>query len=149
MMRIILYASYNLRGEVVQMPDANLATIVSVSDVLAPLALMHVWLALREAVTVRRGWVLAIPVVLASAWAALWTWQPLFVAMRSLPPPRGQAGAILDSILCLLIIFSLPPLRRLVTGLDPKPLVTFGAWRIVYGVILLILGLQGGLPASF
>lgn len=129
--------------------DANLAMIVLVSDILAPLALVHVWLALQEASVDRRAWIPAIPVAVACAWAALWTWQPLFVAMRSLPPPRGQAGAILGLILGLLIIFSLSPLRRLVAGLNPKPLVTFGAWRIVYGTILLILGLQGGLPAEF
>ena len=131
------------------MPNANLAAIVLVSDGLAPLALVHVWLGLQQASAARRAWLFAIPVGVACAWAALWTWQPLFVALRSLPPPRGQAGAILGLIIGLLIIFSLPPLRRLVAGLNPKPLVSFGAWRIVYGTILLILGLQGGLPAEF
>jgi hypothetical protein len=132
------------------MPDVKtIAAVVLVSDLLMPLLLIHMWVALRSASSGQHSWRLSIPLLAALAWGALWAWYPPMSALRLQPPPFGQAGAILTVVLASVAFFSLPPVRRSLIALNPRPLLTFGTWRIVYGAILLVLGLQGALPAAF
>lgn len=92
---------------------------------------------------------LAVPFVLALAWGAAWSFYPPLSAYRFLPPPAGQAGAILGLIVGLIFLQLFPSVRKMFRTIDMARLVDLGVWRIVYGIALMLIGLQGGLPAQF
>jgi hypothetical protein len=133
------------------MPNAEMiATVVSASDALMPITLITIWLALRGAGASSRvlqifgAFLLAVLV-----WGAIWTWVPQVAALRLLPPPSGQAGAILTALVGCLALMFIPAMRAFFRTAQLQWLVPLGIWRAVYGSVLLILGNLGGLPPAF
>lgn len=94
---------------------------------------------------------IAVAVVLLAAlvWGALWTWYPPLASTRLAAPPGGQAGAIVALIVTLLSLLIVPAVRDYFKHVDAARLVALGLWRLVYGTMLLAIGLLDGLPASF
>jgi hypothetical protein len=129
---------------------AVIAAIVVLIDLLVPVTLLTVWLALRRSRVEgpTAGW-LALPLGLALAWAAAWTCVPAMAALRLLPPPAGQAAAILGAVLGLCLMLLAAPVRQFFRSARLLPLVALGPWRIVYGLALLGIGVLGGLPPAF
>ncbi|MGL5363157.1 MAG: hypothetical protein ACRDBH_09765 [Bosea sp. (in: a-proteobacteria)] len=128
----------------------TISAIITAADILIPLTLLTVWLALRRALP--QGPHLAIfglALVLVLVWAGLWSWVPALVALRLQPPPLGQAGVILSVLLGFLALMFLPQARAFFRNADLNWLVTMGSWRPVYGGVLLAIGLLGGLPSAF
>jgi hypothetical protein len=135
----------------------NLMKLIILSvDLLTFVTLFTVWLALKRAALNGTNatlfvvpLVLAIPLVLALSWGLLWTLNPTLSAMRLLPPPFGQAGGILGLVVGLTSLLFLPAVRAYFKTADIMTLATVGPWRALYGFILLVIGLMGGLPAAF
>jgi hypothetical protein len=155
---LILWSSYKSKPkqaganqERSDMPGyAAISAIVVLTDLLVPITLLTVWLALRRSrVEGPAAGLPALPLGLAFAWGAAWTWVPTMAALRLLPPPAGQAAAILGTVagLCLLLLTA--PVRQFFRSARLLPLVALGPWRIVYGLALLSIGALGGLPAAF
>jgi hypothetical protein len=129
---------------------AALTTLVSAVDWLMPLTFATVWWALwRSRIVGPEAWVLAIPLVLALAWGLLWSFVPAFAAQRLAPPPGGQAGAILALLASLIGLLAIPQVRNFFRTARLQRLVAIGPWRIVYGGLILAIGLNGGLPSQF
>ena len=132
------------------MADLNPRTIIGICDALIVVMVMTFWIALARG---RRDGVGAFGIGLVLfatlGWGALWSWHPTFAAMRLAPPPQGQVAAILTLVLGLpsLLVFS--SVRKLFLSLDPLTITALGPWRIVFGTILLLVGLSGGLPQGF
>ncbi|MGL4975237.1 MAG: hypothetical protein ACRC56_08070 [Bosea sp. (in: a-proteobacteria)] len=128
----------------------SISAIIAAADVLIPLTLLTVWLALRRALphgAHLRIFGLALVAVLV--WAGLWSWVPALAAMRLLPPPLGLPGVIFSVLLGFLALMFLQPVRDFFRNADLVWLVTMGGWRPVYGGALLAIGLLGGLPPAF
>jgi hypothetical protein len=87
--------------------------------------------------------------VIALAWGAAWTWYPPLAGMRLLAPPGGQAGAVIALVVSLVSLLAIPAVRTLFRTADVSHLVGLGAWRLVYGAMLMVVGSLGGLPAAF
>jgi hypothetical protein len=128
----------------------SLSTLVWITDLLTPLTVFSVWLTLRRAdSTSFSPRLLAVPLLLVLLWGALWTWWPTLAAMRFAPPPFSQAGAILSVIVSLNLLRFIPRVRQMFQTINVQRLVDLGVWRVVYGSILLLIGLQNGLPPEF
>jgi hypothetical protein len=125
------------------------ALVLSV-DLVMPLTVLSIWWTLHRArcEEPKRLW-LAVPFVLALTWGAAWSFYPPLSALRFLPPPSGQAGAILGLIVGLILLQILPSVQKMFRTINMARLVDIGVWRIVYGAALLLIGLQGGLPSQF
>jgi hypothetical protein len=129
---------------------AAISGIIVTTDLLVPITLATVWLALRRSrVEGPTAGLLALPLGLVLAWGAAWTWVPALAALRLLPPPAGQAAAILGTVVGLCLLLLAAPVRQLLRSAPLLPLVALGPWRIVYGVALLGIGVLGGLPPAF
>ncbi len=76
------------------MPATDMiAMIVNASDVLIPVTLVTIWMAIRRAgATPRVQHIFAAFLLLAFISGAVWTWVPSMAALRFLPPPSGQGG---------------------------------------------------------
>jgi hypothetical protein len=119
-------------------------------DLLMPVTLVTVWWVLwKSRVDGPLGPWLAVPLVLALGWGALWSFVPAFAALRLAPPPSGQAGAILALLASLVGLLFLPTTRLFFTNARLEVLVWVGPWRMVYGALLMTIGLGGGLPGAF
>lgn len=132
------------------MADLNPQAIIDVCDALIALMVVTFWIALvRGRRDGASAFEIAVVLLAALGWGALWAWHPTFAAMRLAPPPQGQVAAILTLVLGLpsLLVFS--SVRKLFLSLDPITITALGPWRIVFGSILLLLGLAGGLPPGF
>jgi hypothetical protein len=134
------------------MPNVSLiATTVSMTDILIPLTLLSVWLALRRAA----GPTAPLPTVfipalgLALVSGLLWSFWPTLSHDRFLPPPSGQAGAIFSVIIGFAALRLLPSVRAFFREAKLEWLVTMGIWRVIFGASLLVIGLSGGLPSAF
>jgi hypothetical protein len=125
-------------------------TLVLMTDFLMPFTVFSIWRTLLRAKKAGPSpIIMAIPLLLALAWGALWSFNPTLSSWRFLPPPAGQAGAILGLIIALNLLRLLPSVRVMFGSIDMKRLVHMGAWRALYGSGLLLIGLQGGLPEAF
>ena len=133
------------------MPDLNLLhTIIDACDALIAVMAATFWLALVRGRREGAGaFAIAVVLLAALAWGALWAWHPTFAAMRLAPPPQGQVTAILTLVLGLPALLIFANVRKLILSLDPITVTALGPWRIVFGSILLLLGLLGGLPQGF
>ncbi len=125
-------------------------SIVVLTDILMPVLFLTLWLALRSArVEGPPPWMFALPLVLAMTSGLLWTYWPPLASLRLAPPPGGQASGILSLIFCLVSLLAFAPVRQYFRTARPFPLARIGIWRAIYGLILLLIGLGGGLPAGF
>jgi hypothetical protein len=79
----------------------------------------------------------------------IWTYWPKLSAHRLDPPPLGQGLAILSLIAVLLLPLAFKKFRNLLAQTNFEPLASFSYWRIIYGALLIILGLQSALPGNF
>jgi hypothetical protein len=124
--------------------------LVFITDLLMPLTVLSIWWTLfRARNNGPTALAMAVPFVLALAWGALWSFNPTLKSWRFLPPPAGQAGAILSLIVALNLLRLSPSLRAMFANIDMSRLVDMGAWRVLYGGALLLIGMQGALPAEF
>jgi hypothetical protein len=73
---------------------------------------------------------------------------PSGVAMRA-RLPLVQPAWIVSLIALALSLHALPVVRRLFTSLDLRPILALFGWRIVFGALLGLSWLTGGLPAAF
>lgn len=129
-----------------------LRTIANVTDVLMVVTILTTgWVLLWAQNSQSNVTSTAISVVLliSLVWGALWTWHLPLAQMRLDAPPRGQAGAVIVLIVSLLSLLGLSAFRRYFKHADFTRLIFLGAWRFVYGAILLVIGSYGGLPATF
>lgn len=126
------------------------ATLVATIDLLMPVTFATVWWTFwRSRIDGPSGPWLAVPLVLALGWGALWSFVPALAALRLAPPPGGQAGAILALLASLFGLLLLPATRAFFRQARLETLVWVGPWRIVYGALLMAIGLNGGLPGGF
>jgi hypothetical protein len=124
--------------------------LVLATDLLMPFTVLSIWWTVHRA---RReglsGVMIAAALALALVWGAMWSFYPPLAALRFLPPPGGQAGAILGLIVGLNLLRFFPSVRTMFRTIDIQRLVDLGIWRLIYGTALLVIGLQGGLPPEF
>ncbi|MGL5446229.1 MAG: hypothetical protein ACRDBL_02850 [Rhabdaerophilum sp.] len=131
-------------------PDPVVSILVSAIDWLMPVTFATIgWVLWRSRVAGPSAVQIAIPLVLALAWGMLWSFVPAFTVLRLKPPPGGQAGAILGLLAFLIGLLFLPIVRQFFRTAKLDRLVLIGPWRIVYGGLLLAIGLNGGLPEAF
>jgi hypothetical protein len=115
-----------------------------------PLTVLNIWWVLANARNAGPGSAaIAAPLLVALLWGCLWVWQPNLAALRLLPPPGGQAAAILSLVVGLNLLMFLPSVRQYFRSVNLRDLVPLGVWRLIYGTGLLAIGLTGGLPAAF
>lgn len=128
----------------------GISMIVLATDVLMPLTVFSIGQSILKARQTGPT-PLAIFAVLAAAlvWGTARSWLPSLSALRFLPPPRGQAGAILALIVALNVLCVFPSVRRMFLSIEHSHFIDFGLWRVIYGVGLLAIGLLGGLPSAF
>jgi hypothetical protein len=123
---------------------------VTSMDFLIFLTLLSVFMLLRRLFTgtpfLWLSWVLPS---LAALNGIVWAYWPVLRAHRLDPPPLGQGLAILSLIIVLLSPLALQRFRTTLAKTDFQPLASFSYWRIIYGVWLIILGLQSALPSGF
>jgi hypothetical protein len=128
----------------------SIQALVLATDLLMPFTVLSIWWTVHRA---RRegpsGVMIAATLVLALAWGAMWSFYPPLAALRFLPPPGGQAGAILGLIVGLNLLRLFPSVRAMFRSIETQRLVDLGIWRVIYGTALLMIGLQGGLPPEF
>jgi hypothetical protein len=124
--------------------------IVALTDILMPIVMLTIWLALcRARIEGPSQALLAVPLVVALIWGSLWAFWPPLAALRLAPPPAGQATAVLLLVGSLVGLLLLPIVRRYFRTAKPMPLIAIGVWRLIYGALLLAIGLGGGLPSGF
>jgi hypothetical protein len=128
----------------------SVQALVLATDLLMLFTVLSIWWTVRRA---RHegpsGVMIAAALALALAWGAIWSFYPALSALRFLPPPDGQAGAILCLIVGLNLLRIFPSVRTMFRSIDIQRLVDLGIWRVIYGTALLVIGLQGGLPPEF
>lgn len=125
-------------------------TLVLGIDLIMPFTILSIWWAVHRARSEGpNGYFLALPFVLALAWGAAWSFYPPLSALRFLPAPAGQGGAILGLIVAHILLLLFPSVRAMFRTIDMARLVDLGVWRIIYGIALMLIGLQGGLPSQF
>jgi hypothetical protein len=128
----------------------SIQTLVLMTDLLMPITAFSIWASLLRARNEGPpAAILATPFMIALAWGALWSFHPTLSAWRFLPPPAGQADAILSLVVALNLLRFFPSVRAMFHQIDMSRLVDMGGWRVLYGSALLLIGLQGGLPAEF
>jgi hypothetical protein len=127
-----------------------ISMIVLATDVMMPITVLSIgWTILRA-----RKMGPSVPAIFAILAAALlagaaWSWLPQLAALRFLPAPQGQGGAILGLIVALNLLRLVPSVRSMFQSIDIKRLIDLGPWRVIYGCALLVIGLLGGLPPEF
>jgi hypothetical protein len=135
------------------MPNIDLiVNTVKAIDVLAFPTIFIMWLVFKRASGAQKYLsprLLALPFVFALIYGLVWSYYPPLRELRFTPLPKGQGAAILVLILSLLSLFLIPAWRTYFKNIDTKHLVYLGPWRILYGALLLLLGLNGGLPFRF
>jgi hypothetical protein len=133
------------------MPEFEMIkAVVAAIDMLIPATILTVWLVLKRSEVVGVSSLqLAIPLCIALGWGALWTWVPGMAALRLMPAPAGQAGAILALTLGLCLLLLHGSARHFFRTVRAVRLLALGPWRIVYGAALLVIGLGQGLPPAF
>jgi hypothetical protein len=128
----------------------SIQALVLATDVLMPFTVLSIWWTVRQASHEGpSATLIATVLLLAFAWGALWSFHPTFSSMRFLPPPSGQAGAILGLIAALALLRLFPKVSVMFHTIDRLRLVDIGVWRVIYGAALLLIGLQNGLPPEF
>jgi hypothetical protein len=146
-----LYYDYHIKTrtilEIQQMPNQ---TLVFITDLLMPFTVLSIWwVLLRARNEGPSAAMMALAFVLALVWGAMWSFNPTLNSWRFLPAPAGQAGAILSLIVALNLLRFAPGVSAMFRSIDMKRLVDMGVWRVLYGLALLLIGLQGGLPTEF
>jgi hypothetical protein len=128
----------------------GISTIVLAIDVLMPFTVLSIgWTILRARKQGPSAVAIFATLALAISWAAAWSWLPVLAALRFLPAPAGQAGAIIGLLIALNLLRFIPSVRAMFQSIDIRRLIDMGVWRVIYGAALLGLGLLGGLPAEF
>lgn len=129
---------------------SDLTRLILLQDVLTVALVVHACWALRRAFGV--GYlsqaIVAAPLI-ALAWGALWSYVPALSAMRLAPPPLGQAGVIMITLVGMTALWLSPHVQRRVGNFDPTPLLGMTVWRMVFGMSVLAVGVAGGLPPGF
>jgi hypothetical protein len=129
---------------------SDLDSLILLQDVLTVVLVAHVVWTLRN--VFGRGNVslaiLSCPVVVL-AWGAAWSYIPALSATRLAPPPFGQAGVILLSLMGLIGFWLSPHVRRRAARFADFPLLQMAVWRAVFGMSVLAVGVAGGLPPTF
>jgi hypothetical protein len=132
------------------MSTEDISSFILASDLLMPLTMLSVWLVFRRAGAGRAALIIfGTALVAALVWGSLWAYLPSMANLRSLPPPRGQAGAILAVAAGFSALMLFQPVRSFFRTGRIEWLVTLGVWRFVYGSVLLLMGLLDGLPPAF
>ena len=128
----------------------DLAHLILLQDVLTVVLVAHVCWVLRRAFGIGNlsQAIVAAPLI-ALAWGALWSYVPALSAMRLAPPPLGQAGVIVLTLVGMTILWLSPHVKKRVGNFDPSPLLGMAVWRMVFGMSVLAVGVAGGLPPSF
>lgn len=75
-------------------------------------------------------------------------WFPPMVALREVFTPAQPITVLFMVTIFLLVGFSAAG-RFYFQGASLPPLIALHGWRVLFGSLLLIVGLQGGLPADF
>jgi hypothetical protein len=129
---------------------ASIATVIIASDAMILFTLGTVWVALRMASPGHPALrMFGMALAVASLWGILWTFWPPLVAQRFAPPPFGQAGAILFVVVGFASLLLSRTVREYLRDARLEWLATMGIWRLVYGGLLLALGLSNALPSAF
>ena len=128
----------------------EIALLILLQDVLVLMLVVHVCLVLRAGRDriVRSSAAIGLPIA-ALIWGALWSYVPVLQDTRLSPPPSGQAGAILLSLVVLSSFWLGPVVRFPQPDKDYRPLLGMAIWRLVFGMSILAVGVGGGLPPSF
>jgi hypothetical protein len=88
-------------------------------------------------------------IVLAGAWLAVATAAPALGYTQALRPPAPQAIVGTLTLLSLLAVAVLPPLRRWARAVDLRVLVALHVTRLLAGAYFLVLYRRGELPYAF
>jgi hypothetical protein len=124
--------------------------IVLATDVIMPFTVLSIgWTILRARKQGPSALAIYLTLAVALLWAAAWSWLPALAALRFLPAPAGQAGAILGLLIALNLLRFSPSVRGMFQSIDIKRLIDMGVWRVIYGAAILAIGLLGGLPPEF
>ncbi|MGB0497914.1 MAG: hypothetical protein ACPGID_06205 [Rubricella sp.] len=129
---------------------SDLERLILLQDILTGVLVAHVVWALRcvfGGPNVSLA-ILSCPVVVL-AWGAGWSYIPALSATRLAPPPLGQSGVILFSLVGLIGFWLSPHVRRRAARFADVPLLQMAVWRAVFGMSVLAVGVAGGLPPAF
>lgn len=128
----------------------DLTLLIALQDVLTIMLVAHVILALHRtfALSSPSPALFLLP-LLALIWGAAWSYIPTLNAMRLAPPPLGQAGVILASLVMLSTAWLSPLTSRQKSGFFSLPLLQMTVWRGIFGMSVLAVGDAGGLPPNF
>jgi hypothetical protein len=139
----------NVLETLTQAPYA-LGLLARITDVLAVISVLSVWVLLRRARRDGAGpLTFGVALLAALGWGALWIWYPPLAAFRLAPPPGGQVMAIAGVLLGLVALLLLPSVRRYARTADLFAFAALGFWRVIFGAMLWIIGALGGLPLAF
>ncbi len=128
----------------------NFEIIAALNDVLVAIFFISYWQIMRSANSVAwRPTFTAAILGCGLLWGAAWSFVPQLSVLRLLPPPAGQAPIILVSILSFTNLLMISKVWVFFSGADVFKLMWLGPWRLVFGALLLVSGLIGGLPAGF
>jgi hypothetical protein len=114
---------------------------------LIPVFGISTWLTLRRANGQHR---VAIAVLLAAGFAiaAAFAFVPGLVAWRR-DSPAVQPTIILSMVAIAVALHAVPAVRVLFRDASLAPLLALFLWRAVFGLLLAMLWLSGGLPTAF
>ena len=133
------------------MQSSAAALIALATDVLTPVCLFTIWLvaARNQPTQAAKVWA-GLLIVAAGLLASAMAWYPPLAAIRIQPAPGAQVLVVASIAFVLpLLLLALPTSRSLLAYVDPLSVTHLGIWRAVFGSLLLLLGLAGGLPAVF
>lgn len=121
--------------------------IAAAIQLLVPIFGLSTWFALRRA----NGAYSPAIVVLLAIWfaiAAAFAFVPGLVAWRQ-DNSAVQPAIILSTITVAAVLHAAPAVRDFFRGASLTPLLGLFLWRAVFGFLLAMLWLAGGLPAAF
>lgn len=129
----------------------NAGLIALVSDILMPITLVTIWLVVaRDQPTQTAKLWAGVVLIGAATLAAALSWYPPLVAIRLEPAPGAQVAVVAFLAFGLpAVLLSLPATRLFLARIDSLSAARIGNWRVVYGSLLLAMGLAGGLPEDF
>jgi len=128
----------------------ELSLVILLQDVLILLLVTHVcWVLRQRSSPIAKAPSAIVLPILALIWGSLWSYVPVMQDMRLSPPPLGQAGAILLSLVVLSGFWLGPVAKTLQPDKDYRLLLGLAVWRLVFGMSILAVGVGGGLPPSF